>query len=182
MTTTTTTDCASWTSWDWDYSSHASFFNNPPKDAKSPRQSALDSIKKVIFNDPATIVYWADGTKTVVKCDHSCENFDKEKGLAMAIVKKHFDNQGYYYDVFKKFIPELDDEPIEEEDSYFRIKNNPCDLETQRELGDALNEWWESQTTKEERKDIKKMLNNLKSRAISAEELNELWSKSQKED
>ena len=25
-------------------------------------------IKNVIFNDPATIVFWTDGTKTVVKC------------------------------------------------------------------------------------------------------------------
>lgn len=29
---------------------------------------AFDPIKKVIFNDPATIVLWNDGTKTVVKC------------------------------------------------------------------------------------------------------------------
>lgn len=44
-------------------------------------------ITKVIFNDPATIVFWSDGTKTVVKC---CEDdtFDKEKGLAMAVCKK----------------------------------------------------------------------------------------------
>ena len=26
------------------------------------------SIKKVIFNPPATVVYWSDGSKTVVKC------------------------------------------------------------------------------------------------------------------
>lgn len=44
-------------------------------------------ITNVIFNDPATIVFWSDGTKTVVKC---CEDdtFDKEKGLAMAVCKK----------------------------------------------------------------------------------------------
>lgn len=44
-------------------------------------------IKKVIFNDPATIVYWEDGTKTVVKAMDG-ETFDKEKGLAMTISKK----------------------------------------------------------------------------------------------
>lgn len=43
-------------------------------------------IKRVIFNDPATIVLWADGTKTVVKVHD--EPFDAEKGLAMAILKK----------------------------------------------------------------------------------------------
>lgn len=43
-------------------------------------------IKKVIFNDPATIVFWKDGTKTIVKAYD--EEFDPEKGLAMAITKK----------------------------------------------------------------------------------------------
>lgn len=45
------------------------------------------SIRKVIFSNPATIVLWSDGTKTVVKCGPD-DIFDKEKGLAMAIVKK----------------------------------------------------------------------------------------------
>lgn len=44
-------------------------------------------FKKVIFNAPATIVYWSDGSKTVVKCKKD-EIFDREKGLAMAISKK----------------------------------------------------------------------------------------------
>lgn len=49
--------------------------------------SARVHIIDVIFNDPATIVFWSDGTKTVVKC---CEDdvFDEEKGLAMAVCKK----------------------------------------------------------------------------------------------
>lgn len=43
--------------------------------------------KEVIFHDPATIVYWTDGTKTVVKCGPH-DTFDPEHGLAMAIAKK----------------------------------------------------------------------------------------------
>ena len=43
-------------------------------------------IKKVIFNTPATIILWNDGTKTVSKCHN--EKFDKEKGFAMAVAKK----------------------------------------------------------------------------------------------
>lgn len=66
------------------------------------------SIKNVIFNDPATIVFWSDGTKTVVKC-HG-EDFDPEKGLAMAISKKIFGNNGGYYNIFKKFLPEKEAE------------------------------------------------------------------------
>ena len=62
-------------------------------------------IKKVIFNDPATIILLEDGTKMVVKCgDHDV--FDPEKGLAMAIAKKALGNKYNYYDIFKEWIPE----------------------------------------------------------------------------
>ena len=59
-------------------------------------------INRVIFNDPATIVIWNDGSKTVVKASN--EPFDPEKGLAMAIAKKALGNKGNYYEVFKKYI------------------------------------------------------------------------------
>ena len=55
-------------------------------------------IKNVIFNPPATIAFWADGTKTVVKA-HG-EEFDPEKGLAMAISKKAL-GTGYYPEIKK---------------------------------------------------------------------------------
>lgn len=70
----------------------------------SPYQKAMSKIKNVIFNDPATIVFWNDGAKTVVKCGKD-DTFDPEKGLAMAISKYFFDNAGYFNDVFKKWIP-----------------------------------------------------------------------------
>lgn len=59
-------------------------------------------IKDVIFNDPATIVLWADGTKTVVKAEN--EPFDPEKGLAMAISKRALGGKYDYYDTFKKYV------------------------------------------------------------------------------
>ena len=64
-------------------------------------------IEKVIYNDPATIVFWKDGTKTVVK---ACEDdeYDPEKGLAMAISKKALGNKGNYYETFKKALPKKD--------------------------------------------------------------------------
>ena len=68
------------------------------------RKKKKQRIERVIFNDPATIVFWKDGTKTVVKATN--EPFDKEKGLAMAISKKYFGNNGNYYDIFKEFINE----------------------------------------------------------------------------
>lgn len=59
-------------------------------------------ITKVIFNEPATIVFWGDGTKTVVKCSKDDE-FDPEKGLAMAIAKKFFGNENGYSKNIKKW-------------------------------------------------------------------------------
>ena len=62
---------------------------------------AIASIKRVIFNPPATIVFWSDGKKTVVKCSKN-ESFDPEKGLAMAIVKRTQGNcEDYYKDISK---------------------------------------------------------------------------------
>lgn len=42
--------------------------------------------KRIVHNGPALIVFWEDGTKTVVKCHD--EDFDAEKGLAMALARK----------------------------------------------------------------------------------------------
>ena len=64
-------------------------------------------ITKVIFNNPATIVFWSDGKKTVVKCAGD-EAFDEEKGLAMAISKRVLGNKGNYYNEFKKWLPKID--------------------------------------------------------------------------
>jgi len=68
----------------------------------------IPTIRKVIFNDPATIILWADGTKTVVKKQPG-ETFDPEKGMAMAVTKKAFGNKGRYYEQFKKWIKEFEE-------------------------------------------------------------------------
>lgn len=67
--------------------------------------NSVPDISKVVFNDPATIVIWADDTKTVVKAAED-EPYDPEKGLAMVIAKKALGNKGNYYNVFKKWLPE----------------------------------------------------------------------------
>lgn len=69
------------------------------------------TIKKVIFNDPATIVIWADGTKTVVKKSED-DIWDPEKGLAMAIVKRYFGSTSF----IKKY--------TEEEKEHFNHKDD----------------------------------------------------------
>ena len=82
---------------------------------KSPNNSVhVDrsfQIKKVIFNEPATIVFWQDGTKTVVKTQNE-EDFDPEKGLAMAIAKKAMGNEGNYFNQIKKWTEEYHDERL----------------------------------------------------------------------
>lgn len=72
----------------------------------------IPKIKKVIFNDPATIILWNDNTKTVVKAEE--ETFDPEKGMAIAIAKKALGNQGKYYNEFKKWLPEEDNKTLVE--------------------------------------------------------------------
>lgn len=61
------------------------------------------TIDDVIFSGPATVVKWKDGTKTVVKCAKN-DNFDPEKGLAMAIAKKALGNKGNYYETIRKWM------------------------------------------------------------------------------
>jgi hypothetical protein len=72
------------------------------------RRNSMFGIKNVIYHDPATIVYWCDGTKTVVKCGEN-DIYDPEKGLAMAIAKKVLGNEGNYYNEFKKWLPKEED-------------------------------------------------------------------------
>lgn len=66
-----------------------------------PSLNDSTAIKEAIFYDPATIVYWNDGTKTVVKCQD--EEFDKEKGLLAAIAKKVYGNKGNFNNIIKKY-------------------------------------------------------------------------------
>lgn len=77
--------------------------------------SCKPTIKKVIFNDPATIVMWSDGTKTVVKCGEN-DIFDPEKGVAMACMKKLLGTNktgSNYLDKVQEYFDEYDGEQLE---------------------------------------------------------------------
>ena len=75
-------------------------------------------IERVLFNDPATIVFWKDGTKTVVKAQGDDE-FDPEKGLAMAISRKALGNNRDYYNVFLKHVGRYEEK--EKKNEYDRM-------------------------------------------------------------
>lgn len=91
----------------------------------------VPKIKKVIFNDPATIIIWKDNTKTVVKAEG--ETFDPEKGMAMAIVKKALGNQSKYYNEFKKWLP-----VPEESDNDISTLFRDVGISVRKSLQDAL--------------------------------------------
>lgn len=46
-------------------------------------------VKEIIYHDAATIVYWADGTKTVVKCNENDE-YSEYAGFVAAVAKKMY--------------------------------------------------------------------------------------------
>lgn len=60
-------------------------------DAKIETEDLSHKIEKVIFNPPATIIYFGDGTKTVVKCGQHDE-FNPDAGLALCLLKHSCEN------------------------------------------------------------------------------------------
>lgn len=56
--------------------------------------------ERVIYNDPATIVFWKDGTKTVVKCMEG-DTYNPEVGLAMCVCKKLYGSK--YHKFFRYY-------------------------------------------------------------------------------
>ena len=63
----------------------------------------IPDIKKVISHPPATIIYWCDDTKTVVKCKETDE-YDIEKGIALCFMKRVLGNKGNYNNILKEII------------------------------------------------------------------------------
>lgn len=75
---------------------------NPISSMKMVFGLDLDDIQDVIYNNPATIVKWKDGSKTVVKVQEG-DIYRAEDGLARCIIKKMCGNKGSYNNVFKKW-------------------------------------------------------------------------------
>lgn len=69
----------------------------------APTQTSL-TVRRVIFNDPATVIYWSDDTRTVVKCQPG-DKFDPELGFLLAVCKKVCGNNGRYNELLRKYVP-----------------------------------------------------------------------------
>lgn len=63
------------------------------------------TIDHVIFNGPATIVFWADGTKTIVKCREN-DSFNPRVGILYCLAKKVWGNTTRVNRIFTDHIPE----------------------------------------------------------------------------
>ena len=74
----------------------------------------IPDIERIIFNPPATVVYWIDGTKTVVKTMEG-DRFEKYAGFAMACMKKMFGSTGTAKNIMKEFDSTPEPKPKKEE-------------------------------------------------------------------
>jgi len=61
--------------------------------------------KKIIYHNPATIVFWEDGTKTVVKCSPS-ETYNKYVGFCACLAKRIYGNNSRVNRIVKNGIEE----------------------------------------------------------------------------
>ena len=85
---------------------HEGFHNGWNAELRHMRQHSdtlLPEIERLIFNDPATIVYWSDGTKTVVKCQQG-DTFSAETGLMAAMLKRFMGNDNSYNKVINYWL------------------------------------------------------------------------------
>ena len=64
-------------------------------------------IKRVIFSNPATIIIWKDGTKTIVKC-HEGDTYDALKGVALCYMKKVCGSK--FHKIMKESLKEIEEE------------------------------------------------------------------------
>ena len=55
------------------------------------------SIDHVIYNNPATIVFWSDGQKTVVKC-YAPDKYDGRTGVLLCCAKRLLGHDKDWYD------------------------------------------------------------------------------------
>lgn len=75
-----------------------------------PNLWGIPDIDRIVFSDPATIVFWSDGDKTVVKTC-SGDRFERYAGFAMACMKKMFGSTSRAKSVMNHFA--VDQEPKE---------------------------------------------------------------------
>ena len=76
------------------------YFTFVPKEAvilkkyNSKKIFNVPNVEKVLFRNPATIVWFSDGTKSVAICGYD-DVYDKETGMAICLCKRMLGNKEY---------------------------------------------------------------------------------------
>lgn len=127
-------------------------FNTNKSNAKSSEMRITDLIRKTVFRNPYTIIFWKNGTITKIKCNEA-DVYDPEKGLAMAIIKYYFGNR-YYRDMLKILNnSEIISEPFERNKNKKNKKNKNTKVDTV-ETNETVNTEVESNKNTEDSKNI----------------------------
>lgn len=80
-------------------------FTDFPRYTTRPKKKSIkDHIDRIVYNGPATIVFWDDGTKTVAKCDSRDEN-NKAIGVLVCVTKYLCQKAGVKYSDMTKLHP-----------------------------------------------------------------------------
>ena len=89
------------------WNEYVNYMVNDEKATKAAIREWRIAPKKVIFNGPATIVMWQDGTKTIVKKSEN-DTDDREKAVMYAILKKEFGSRAKMNRYLKQFFKEVE--------------------------------------------------------------------------
>lgn len=81
------------------------FYNFVPDIIYKP---AAPAVRRILFNDPATVVFWKDGTKTVVKATDS-DKYVPYYGFLAALAKKIYGSNAKVQEMIRPWLPKEDD-------------------------------------------------------------------------
>lgn len=90
-------------------------------------------VKDILVNGPATIVFWTDGTKTVVKCGPD-DSYDVEKAVAMCFMKKVLGSRS-----MKKLFDLAEDKAAEYDNQFKRLELTDLDTYFKNALNAIFN-------------------------------------------
>lgn len=102
------------------------------------------SVNRIIFNDPATIVFWNDGTKTVVKCQKG-QTFNPYFGLCAAMAKKLYGSNSMLNRIVDTYYKEED--PRKDKCAWCKYASTECTKEPcskcKNGIGKSSKSYWE---------------------------------------
>ena len=96
-------------------------------------------VKRIIYNDPATIVFWDDGTKTVVKRGEK-ETFNKYTAFCAALAKKMYGNNSQVNKIVNSGLDETK-KRVQKSDTKKVEKKKPVKREIYVNLANSDENW-----------------------------------------